>query len=211
MTAADHQHGDAHEHERFQGVSGLVIGATMLVGRGPLSRLVADLAEVGPGDRVVDVGCGPGGAAREAARRGAVVTGVDPAPLMLRMGRYLSSGRSGRRIVFKQGTAEALPVADRAVTVAWAISSAHHWTDVPAGLRELYRVLEPGGRLIIAERLARPGARGLAAHGFTTTQAAETTAAAQAAGFADAGHDIHRAGRRMLAVVRAHRTAGEPG
>ncbi|MGE5289570.1 MAG: class I SAM-dependent methyltransferase [Micromonosporaceae bacterium] len=211
MTAADRQPGSAHEHERFQGVSGLVIGAVMLVGRGSVSRLVADLAGVGPGDRVLDVGCGPGGAAREAARRGAAVTGVDPAPPMLRRGRYLSGRRSGRGIVFVQGTAEALPVPDQAVTVAWAISSAHHWADIPAGLRELHRVLEPGGRLIIAERLTRPGARGLAAHGFTQAQAAETVAAAQSAGFAGAGHDTRRAGRRMLAIVRAHRTAGEPG
>ena len=152
MTAADHQHGSAHGHERFQGASGLVIGAVMLVGRGSLSRLVADLAGAGPGDRVLDVGCGPGSAAREAARRGAEVTGVNPAPMMLRLGRYLSTSRSGRNIVFLPGTAEALPVADRAVTVAWAISSVHHWPDVPAGLRELHRVLAPGGRLIIAER-----------------------------------------------------------
>jgi ubiquinone/menaquinone biosynthesis C-methylase UbiE len=211
MTAADRQHGSAHGHERFQGVSGLVIGAVMLVGRGAISRLVADLAGVAPGDRVLDVGCGPGGAAREAARRGAAVTGVDPAPLMLRLGRYLSGSRSGRDIVFLRGTAEALPVSDRAVTVAWAISSAHHWADVPAGLRELHRVLEPGGRLIIAEHLARPGARGLGAHGFTEAQAAETAAAVQSAGFAGAGHETRRAGRRLLAIVRAHRTAGEPG
>lgn len=169
-----------------------------------MSRLVADLAGVGPGDRVLDVGCGPGGAAREAARRGAAVTAADPAPLMLRPGRLLSGSRSGRDIVFLQGTAEALPVPDRAITVAWAISSAHHWTDLGAGLRELHRVLKPGGRLIIAERLARPGARGLAAHGFTQAQAAQTTAAAQAAGFPGASHDTHRAGRRMLAIVRAH-------
>ena len=210
MTAADRQHGSAGGHERFQGASGLVIGAVMLVGRGAVSRLVADLAGVGPADRVLDVGCGPGGAAREAARRGGAVTGVDPAPLMLALGRYLSRGRSGRGIVFVQGTAEALPVPDRSVTVAWAISSAHHWADVAAGLGELHRVLEPGGRLIIAERLARPGTRGHATHGFTRAQAAETAAAAQAAGFAGSAHETHRAGRRMLAVVRAYRTAGEP-
>ncbi|HEY5990534.1 MAG TPA: methyltransferase domain-containing protein [Streptosporangiaceae bacterium] len=191
-------------------MSGLVIGAVMLVGRGAVSRLVADLARVGPGDRVLDVGCGPGGAAREAARRGAAVTGVDPAPLMLRLGRWLSGRRSRLGIVFVQGTAEALPVPDRAVTVAWAISSVHHWADVRAGLRELHRVLETGGRLIIAERLTRPGARGLAAHGFTEAQAAEIVAVARSAGFADAGHDTRRAGRRMLAIVSAHRTAGEP-
>jgi len=211
MTAADHQHGSAHEHERFQGVSGLVLGATMLVGRGSLGRLVAGLAGVGPGDRVLDVGCGPGGAAREAARRGATVTGVDPAPIMLQLGRYLSVGRSGRNIEFVPGTAGALPVADQAFTVAWAISSAHHWPDVPAGLRELHRVLAPGGRLIIAERAARPGAHGLGAHGFTEAQAAETVAAARAAGFAGARHETHRAGRRTLAVVRAHRAADGPG
>jgi predicted methyltransferase len=72
-----------------------------------------------------------------------------------------------------------------------------------AGLRELHRVLEPGGRLIIAERLTRPGARGLAAHGFTETHAADMAAAAQSVGFASVQHDTRRAGRRMLATVRA--------
>jgi ubiquinone/menaquinone biosynthesis C-methylase UbiE len=95
--------------------------------------------------------------------------------------------------------------------VAWAISSVHHWPDVPAGLRELHRVLAPGGRLIIAERLSRPGARGLGAHGLTEAQAAETAAAAQAAGFAGARHETRRAGRRTLAVVRAHHAADGPG
>ncbi len=72
MTAPGRQHGNAHGHERFQGASGLVIGAVMLVGRGAVSRLVADLAGVGPGDRVLDVGCGPwrGGPRGRAPRRG---------------------------------------------------------------------------------------------------------------------------------------------
>ncbi len=89
MAAADGQHGSAHGQERFHGVPGLVLGAVMLVGRGSISRLVADLAGVAPGDRVLDVGCGPGGAAGEAVRRGAAVTGVDPAPMMLWLGRTL--------------------------------------------------------------------------------------------------------------------------
>ena len=69
MTAADHQPGTAHGHERFQGACGLVIGVVLLVGRVAVSRLVADLAGVGPRDRVLDVGCGP--AARPARPPGA--------------------------------------------------------------------------------------------------------------------------------------------
>jgi len=210
MTAPDRHSGSAHAQQRFGGVFGLIIGVVLLVGRGAVSRLVADLAQVGPADRVLDVGCGPGGAAREAARRGAAVTGVDPAPLMLAMGRWLSRGRSGRGIQFVTGTAEALPVPDQSVTVAWAISSAHHWGDEAAGLGELHRVLKPGGRLIIAERLTRPGARGMAAHGFTAAQAAEAVSALQAAGFPDATYQTRRAGRRVLAIVRAHLTESEP-
>jgi ubiquinone/menaquinone biosynthesis C-methylase UbiE len=201
-----HGHG-GHGAERFGGVSGLVIATIMLAGRGSVSRLVAGLASVTSGDRVLDVGCGPGGAAREAARRGAEVTGVDPAPLMLRVARVLSRGRARHEITFLEGTAEALPLRDQAVTVAWAISSAHHWGDVQAGLREIHRVLQPGGRLIIAEQLSRTGTGHRGRHGFTQARAAEVAAAAQAAGFADSRHEAHRAGRRAMAVVSARRPA----
>src|SRR4051812_26026259 len=54
------------------------------------AEAAAELAAVRPGDRVVDLGCGPGTAVRVAARRGAHATGVDPAPVMLRVARLLS-------------------------------------------------------------------------------------------------------------------------
>lgn len=179
----------------------------MLAGRGRISRLVADLAVVGPDDRVLDVGCGPGGAAREAARRGGQVTGVDPSPLMLRLARLLSRGRAGQRITFEEGTAEALPLDDESMSVAWAISSAHHWADVPAGLREIHRVLRPGGRLIIAENLSPTGTGHKGRHGLTEARAAEMAAAAEAAGFTAGRHEAQRAGRRTMAIVRASRPA----
>ena len=72
------------DYPGFSGPSGLLAAASMAVGRGGDARVAADLGQVGRDDVVVDIGCGPGAAARYAARLGASVTGVDPAPVMLR-------------------------------------------------------------------------------------------------------------------------------
>ncbi|MDH5520948.1 MAG: methyltransferase domain-containing protein, partial [Acidimicrobiia bacterium] len=84
-----------HAHYRqFGGLFGYLAGLTMIVGRGRDARLVADLASVGPGDVVVDIGCGPGTAARQAAARGARVVGLDPSAPMLRLAQLISRFRS---------------------------------------------------------------------------------------------------------------------
>jgi len=61
-------------------------------------------------------------------------------------------------------------VPDDSATVAWAISSAHHWEDRAAAIGEARRALAPAGRLVLAERLTKPGARGHACHGLTRDQ-----------------------------------------
>src|SRR3954465_7561562 len=55
-----------HDHPAFAGLTGLVAAATMTVGRDGDARLAVELARLAPGDLVVDVGCGPGVAARHA-------------------------------------------------------------------------------------------------------------------------------------------------
>lgn len=82
------------EQPGFAGLTGLLAGLTMIVTGGAVARLAADLAAVSAADRVIDVGCGPGTAVREAARRGAEATGVDPAPVMFRLARALTPRRS---------------------------------------------------------------------------------------------------------------------
>jgi ubiquinone/menaquinone biosynthesis C-methylase UbiE len=191
------------DHPGFSGIGGLLAGLTMIVGRGAVARLAADTTAVTREDHVIDVGCGPGAAAREAARRGATVTAVDPAPVMLQLGRRLS--RRDASIAWAEGAAEALPVANGSATVLWSISTVHHWRDVDAGLAEAWRVLVSRGRLLATERRTRPGARGLASHGWTDAQADAFAERCRAAGFADARVETATPGRRALLVVHATR------
>jgi ubiquinone/menaquinone biosynthesis C-methylase UbiE len=187
-------------HAGFAGLSGLAAGLTMIVGRGAVGRLAADLTAVSPSDRVVDLGCGPGVAAREAARRGARVTGVDPAPVMLRLASRLTWPRS--TITWAEGAAEAIPLADDAATVLWSIATVHHWRDLDAGLREVARVLSAGGRLLVVERQSRPGATAHASHGWTDEQAAGFAERCRRVGFGSVQVDRHTA-RRPLWTVQA--------
>src|SRR3954463_2901737 len=126
-------------HPGFSGLRGWVGALTMVRGRGPVARLACDLTGVGPDDRVVDVGCGPGAAVREAAGRGARVTGIDPAPVMLRVARWTTARGIGGRVDWVEGLAESLPLEDDAASVLWSLSTVHHWADVEEGVAEAAR------------------------------------------------------------------------
>jgi ubiquinone/menaquinone biosynthesis C-methylase UbiE len=190
-------------HPGFAGATGLLAGLTMIVAGGAVARLAADLAAVSDADRVVDVGCGPGTAVREAARRGARVTGVDPAPVMLRLARTLTRNRL--TLTWAEGAAEDLREPDGSATIVWSLATVHHWRDVTAGLAEARRVLAPGGRLLAIERRVRPGATGLASHGWTDQQAESFAAQCRAAGFDSVHVEKHTPGRRAVSVVKAVR------
>ena len=199
-TPAPNHHAD---HPPFTGLGGVVAALSMLSGRDGDSRLAADLLALGPEDRVVDVGCGPGTAAREAARRGATVVGVDPAPVMLAVARRVA--RRSASIDWREGTAEALPVIDVSATVVWSLAAVHHWDDIDGGLLEARRVLAPDGRLLVIERRVRSGATGHASHGWTTAQADAFAASCSRLGFADVSVDEHRLRRGPVLVVQARR------
>jgi demethylmenaquinone methyltransferase / 2-methoxy-6-polyprenyl-1,4-benzoquinol methylase len=108
---------------------------------------------VRPGDRVLDACCGTGDLALEAQRAGGRVTGLDFSERMLERARRKSSA-----VEWVRGDVLALPFSDGsfdAVTVGFGIRNV---ADLEAGLRELARVLRPGGRLGCLE-ITRP--RGL--------------------------------------------------
>ncbi len=182
-----------------------LVALSMSVGRGRPARWVAAAAELTREDRVVDIGCGPGAAARMAAQAAGEVIGVDPSPVALGLARWISTVRRVHGATWMEGVAESLPLDDGRVTVAWALSSVHHWTDRRAGLREIHRVVVPGGRVVLAERLIRSGARGHAAHGLSAEGADDLMAEMESAGFSAVGIDRREAGRRPLLVVHGIR------
>ena len=110
-------------------------------------------AVVSPGDRVLDACCGTGDLALADLQAGARVTGLDFSERMLERARAKSS-----EVEWLQGDALALPFADGSFDGATVGFGARNLDDLEAGLRELRRVLRPGGRLGILE-ITRP--RGL--------------------------------------------------
>jgi ubiquinone/menaquinone biosynthesis C-methylase UbiE len=125
-----------------------------------LRRTTVDQALIKAGDRVLDVGCGTGEvtlAAKARAKHGQVY-GIDPAPEMIAVaGR--KAARKKLEIDFRVGVIEALPFPDSSIDVVTSSLMMHHLPEnlKVRGLAEIYRVLKPGGRLLIADFMRPTG------------------------------------------------------
>lgn len=110
---------------------------------------VAASAGVGPGCDVLDVGCGIGGTACHLAQAtGARVHGLTPNSVQLELAReHAHALQLDDRVRFVQGMADALPFDDASFDVVLFFESACHFADRDRFLREVQRVLRPGGRL----------------------------------------------------------------
>jgi SAM-dependent methyltransferase len=108
----------------------------------------------GGGERVLDLGCGPGHTTLAFAARGARVTGLDLTPAMLGVARQLAAERGLDNARFEQGDASALPFEEGSFDVVTSRLSAHHYAEPAAVLREVVRVLAPGGRFLLVDIVA---------------------------------------------------------
>jgi demethylmenaquinone methyltransferase/2-methoxy-6-polyprenyl-1,4-benzoquinol methylase len=105
-----------------------------------------DLARVGPGTRALDVATGTGDLAIELAARGGDVVGSDFSEGMLARARAKAPG-----LTWEQADAMALPYPDDAFDAATVGFGARNFSDLALGLREMVRVVRPGGRVVILE------------------------------------------------------------
>ncbi|WP_375497312.1 demethylmenaquinone methyltransferase [uncultured Jatrophihabitans sp.] len=115
-------------------------------------RRTRQCLELTPGQRVLDLAAGTGVSTAELTRGGADAVACDFSLGMLRAGR---SSRRRRTLPFVAGDATRLPFADGsfdAVTISFGLRNV---SDVPAALRDMARVVRPGGRLVVCE-FSRP-------------------------------------------------------
>lgn len=152
MTTQSHH--DNVEKQFGSQASAYLNSAVHATGR-DLQRLSERLAHF-PHAHVLDMGCGAGHASFIAARQVAQVTAYDLSGQMLEVVAAAAQEKGLTNISTQQGYAEALPFTDASFDVAISRYSAHHWHDVGQALREVKRVLKPGGTLIVMDVMS-PG------------------------------------------------------
>lgn len=139
---------------RWAGYYDFTVNLMTLGHAGRMRSMTIEHALIKPGDSVLDVGCGTGEVTLRAKLRAGngSVYGIDPAPEMIAVARKKATRRN-LDIDFRVGVIEALPFPDSSLDVVTSSLMMHHLPDElkGRGLMEIYRVLKPGGRLLIAD------------------------------------------------------------
>ena len=136
------------------------------------SRWAVGLLGLGPGDRLLEVGCGPGVAIAAAAGRGAHVVGVDRSPVMIDQARHRNrQAVRHRQVELHAAPVERLPDLGAPFDAALAVNTLGFWTDPVAVLSTIAGKLRPGGTIAVVSQPRSKGAT--AEHTFRRSSTAE--------------------------------------
>jgi arsenite methyltransferase len=148
-----------------KGVLGRFVARLMNRHNSAMNAFVVRQLEMGPTDRVLDVGFGGGVALPLLLANAAYVAGVDPSPAMVegaskKFADAIKAGRAG----FQQASVDALPFGTATFGKACTVNTVYFWASLGVGFAELHRVLLPGGRLVVGffpkewmDRMGYPG------------------------------------------------------
>lgn len=146
MANRHHEHVDNQFGEQ---ASAYLISTVHAAGK-DLIKLSERLCESGEA-RVLDIGCGAGHASFVAAQHVRDVVAYDLSEKMLSIVEKTAKERGYHRLTTRQGYAERLPFTDDEFDIVVSRYSAHHWHDLGSALREVRRVLKPGGSAIFMD------------------------------------------------------------
>ena len=144
------------QFSRPSSLMGRILLRSMNIGHGRLHQWGLKAAGIQLTDRVLDVGCGGGKAISrilEETRR--EVAGIDHSPEAVKTARSVNRAAiSSGRLRIVESSVESLPFRDGFFDVVTAFETTYFWPELQAGLTEIHRVLNRGGRLVIANEFA---------------------------------------------------------
>lgn len=172
-------------------------------GNAGMNEAALDLLEVSEGERVLDLGFGGGVTFRPLIERGAIVTGVDRAEdVIVAAERAHRDAIAAKQLEVAVGEVQALPFPDGSFDAAVTVNTVYFWPELGAGLRELWRVLAPGGRLVVATR-SGAAMKKVSREIFTVRAPEDIRAAIEAAGFAEVR--LESPGQKAYHLLKAAR------
>ncbi len=136
---------------RPEGFLGRVMLRFMNFGHAPLTNWGLSLVEIHDGWTMLDIGCGGGATLKRLLKRskGAQVYGIDISEESVAKARKVNANVLDRQVFVTQGSAEKLPYEDNKFDLVTAVETVYFWPDLPNCLKEVRRVVKPGGRFAI--------------------------------------------------------------
>ena len=119
-------------------------------------KLIVEFSGAGPDDTVLDVACGGGLVVCAFAKTVRHATGIDLTPAMLDQARKNQAAQGLTNITWKHGDVLPLPFPDGSFTIVTSRFAFHHFLDPLAVLREMKRVVKPGGKVMVVDSAPAP-------------------------------------------------------